>query len=119
MIAVFLSNAISDASSLLQTACAGASVIEVVSEDLLNHQEPVRRNPVLRNSGFWEDVVPSWTDVQFKAEYRVNRQTFEKIASFVEEYMRTTDTTFKLAIPVRKKIAIALVVRIVEIMETY
>lgn len=71
---------------------------------------PLVRRKVRKNPGFWEEVVPTLTDKQFKDHFRVNRSTFNTILSYVKEHMQTLDTNFKQAVAVDKKVAIALTV---------
>ena len=92
------------------TVVADSAALHALIREQLQQRMPVPRTLVSRNSGWWEDVVPTFTPVQFKAEFRVNRATFDVIVDYVAPYMRTQDTCFKSAVPVRKKVAIALVV---------
>ena len=48
------------------------------------------------------------TEDIFKENFRMKRKTFFYIVSRIGSDMKTNDTTFRLAIPVEKKIAIAL-----------
>lgn len=96
-------------------SCLGAlsdtPVLPFISTDDDDRRQPVKRRRVAKNSGFWEDVVPKMTERQFKDDFRVSRKTFALILGYVSEAMTTKDTNWKTAIPVEKKLAIALAVR--------
>lgn len=78
-------------------------------QELLDDAEaPIKRRHVAKNVGYWEETVPTWTDAKFKEHFRVNRQTFNKIISYVATAMTTSDSRFKAALAVDKKVAIAL-----------
>uniref|UniRef100_A0A1B0D945 Uncharacterized protein n=1 Tax=Phlebotomus papatasi TaxID=29031 RepID=A0A1B0D945_PHLPP len=61
-----------------------------------------------RTSTYWEEDVPKFSDVQFKADFRASRSTFEFLVEKLSEHLMRIDTVFREAIPVRKRIAVAL-----------
>ena len=103
----------SQAAAMAASALASTPLIDqILLEDSDEERTPVKRNKVAKNTGFWESVVPTLTDSQFKSHFRINRATFEAILTFVSSHMKTEDTNFKAAVPVAKKIAIALAVSV-------
>lgn len=65
---------------------------------------------MMANNSFWEQTVPLYNDVRFQKKFRVSRKTFYYLCEELRPYLRRTDTKFRNAIPVDKRIAIALTV---------
>ena len=61
-----------------------------------------------RSRYWWDTVVPDFTPAQFVQNFRVPRESFENICDQVRHLMGRVNTKYRLAIPVRKRVAIAL-----------
>ncbi|XP_046384664.1 putative nuclease HARBI1 [Ischnura elegans] len=62
----------------------------------------------VRAQGFWERDVPAWPEDVFQKTFRLCRETFSIICRDLGETLARQDTQMREAIPVRKKVAIAL-----------
>ncbi|XP_033979943.1 protein ANTAGONIST OF LIKE HETEROCHROMATIN PROTEIN 1-like [Trematomus bernacchii] len=61
-----------------------------------------------RTSAWWENVVPTYTDVQWIQDFRMSKHSFQYLCSRLEATLGRSDTNFRECVPVAKKIAIAL-----------
>ncbi|XP_041950967.1 protein ANTAGONIST OF LIKE HETEROCHROMATIN PROTEIN 1-like [Alosa sapidissima] len=57
---------------------------------------------------WWDTVVPAFTPTQFIRNFRVSRESFEYICHKVRHLMVKMNTNYRMAVPVRKRVAIAL-----------
>lgn len=64
-------------------------------------------NLKVERSTYWEEEVPKFTAEKFKNVFRVDRKTFDYIVTKLF-YLQKEDTWWRLAIPLKKRIAIAL-----------
>ena len=62
----------------------------------------------MKNSRWWSEIVPSMTERQFKEYFRLNRMTFYGLVRQIGPHLRKENTTFRVAVPVEKKVACAL-----------
>lgn len=60
-----------------------------------------------RSSKFWEDEVPTYDDQMFKEHFRMHRAAFNKLVQDLY-YLEAQDTNMRCAVPLRKRIAVAL-----------
>ncbi|XP_056607514.1 uncharacterized protein zgc:113227 [Triplophysa dalaica] len=61
-----------------------------------------------REQKWWDNVVPEFSLAQFIQNFKVSRKTFEYICCRLKRLMQKRNTNFRLCVPVRKRIAIAL-----------
>ncbi|KAM9364221.1 uncharacterized protein KZ484_010498 isoform 2-T4 [Pholidichthys leucotaenia] len=61
-----------------------------------------------RSSHWWEDVVPSFSTQQWLQNFRMSEDTFTYLCQKLRPCMELHDTTFRLCVPLRKRVAIAL-----------
>lgn len=61
-----------------------------------------------RVSVFWEVEVPAMTNTQFVSHFRMCRASFHLLAELLKPFIVKCDTNFRSAIPVEKRLAIAL-----------
>ena len=61
-----------------------------------------------RSRYWWDTVVPDFTPAQFVQNFRVSRESFEYICDQVRHLMGRVNTNYRLAVPLRKRVAIAL-----------
>lgn len=54
--------------------------------DESSHSTSVRQS-VRRELSFWEEQVPSWSDAEFKRNFRMNRSTFDLIATGLHPFL--------------------------------
>lgn len=58
--------------------------------------------------GIWEMVVPLLTTNRFKANFRMHKETFDELVASLEPFIKKNDTVMRKAIPVDKRVGIAL-----------
>ncbi|KAM9425660.1 uncharacterized protein KZ484_011775 [Pholidichthys leucotaenia] len=63
---------------------------------------------VNRSSHWWEDVVPSFSSQQWLQNFRMSKDSFTYLCHKLRPCMERQDTTFRLCVPLRKRVAIAL-----------
>ncbi|KAH8299849.1 hypothetical protein KR044_006861 [Drosophila immigrans] len=87
---------------------------ETVDGCRLSHQQRQRKKRKAprewafpRSSEFWEQIVPHTTDADFKQHFRVSKNDFNKLLDFLKG-MKKADTSYRKAIALDKRIAIAL-----------
>ncbi|KAM9414428.1 uncharacterized protein KZ484_023401 [Pholidichthys leucotaenia] len=61
-----------------------------------------------RSSHWWEDVVPSFSTQQWLQNFRMSEDTFTYLCQKLRPCMERHDTTFRLCVLLRKRVAIAL-----------
>lgn len=59
-------------------------------------------------TAYWETVVPLLSNKRFVKKFRLGRKAFQILVDELQETLYKKDTTFRKAIPVPKRIAIAL-----------
>uniref|UniRef100_A0A3P8S776 DDE Tnp4 domain-containing protein n=1 Tax=Amphiprion percula TaxID=161767 RepID=A0A3P8S776_AMPPE len=57
---------------------------------------------------WWDMIVPDFSEQQFVQNFRVSRESFQYIYDRTSEILAKKDTTYRLCVPVRKRIAIAI-----------
>ncbi|XP_057681077.1 uncharacterized protein LOC130909040 [Corythoichthys intestinalis] len=57
---------------------------------------------------WWRQVLPSFTDQQFVENFRTSKETFQYLCRRLRPAMERVDTTFRLAVPLDIRIAVAL-----------
>ncbi|XP_076016110.1 uncharacterized protein LOC143008304 [Genypterus blacodes] len=71
-----------------------------------------RRSPVVwslpRSHHWWDSVVTEFTSAQFIQSFRVSRESFDYICRSVRPVLEKRNTNYRLCVPVRKRVAIAL-----------
>lgn len=60
-----------------------------------------------RHSKYWEEEVPLYDEAKFKEEFRVSRRLFDELVTQLW-FLEREDTHMRCAIPLKKRIAIAL-----------
>ncbi|EDV97093.1 GH14854 [Drosophila grimshawi] len=60
-----------------------------------------------RTGAFWEKDIPASTEAEFKQHFRMEQEYFDILVQLLPE-LRKNDTNFRKAIPIEKRIAIAL-----------
>ncbi|KAM9314090.1 uncharacterized protein KZ484_023919 [Pholidichthys leucotaenia] len=63
---------------------------------------------VNRSSRWWEDAVPGFSSTQWLQNFRMSEDTFTYLCHKLRPCMERQDATFRLRVPVRKRVAIAL-----------
>src|SRR6185437_4310315 len=61
-----------------------------------------------RTSRFWEDEVCFMSDADFRSNFRISRTTFQMFCGHLETKLARKDTKWRKAIPLDKRIAIAI-----------
>ncbi|XP_016122431.1 putative nuclease HARBI1 [Sinocyclocheilus grahami] len=61
-----------------------------------------------REHKWWDTIVPEFTPEQFIQNFRVSRESFEYICCRLKHVLERRNTNFRLCVPVKKRIAIAL-----------
>lgn len=61
-----------------------------------------------RTSDWWENTAQRFTDEQWLGDFRVSRETFTYICTTLKPALQRQDTTYRLCIPLEKRVAIAL-----------
>jgi hypothetical protein len=61
-----------------------------------------------KNGRWWTQVVPVMTNRQFKENFRIERSTFSSLLQQLRPYLEKSDTNYRSAVPVDKRIACAL-----------
>lgn len=61
-----------------------------------------------REHKWWDTIVPEFTPEQFSQNFRVSRESFEYICFRLKHVLERRNTNFRLCVPVKKRIAIAL-----------
>lgn len=61
-----------------------------------------------REHKWWDAVVPEFTPEQFLQNFRVSPESFEDICCRLRHVLERKNTNFRLCVPVKKRIAIAL-----------
>uniref|UniRef100_UPI00358E9383 uncharacterized protein isoform X1 n=1 Tax=Myxine glutinosa TaxID=7769 RepID=UPI00358E9383 len=62
----------------------------------------------LTSSDWWDRVACNFTDAQWVENFRMSRETFDYICHNLTPVLQRSDTRFRLCIPVRKRVAVAL-----------
>lgn len=65
-------------------------------------------HPDVIGTGIWEKVVPLLTSARFKSHFRMHKETFAELVAALEPYIKKNDTVMRKAIPVDKRVGIAL-----------
>ncbi|XP_029923749.1 putative nuclease HARBI1 [Myripristis murdjan] len=72
----------------------------------------MRRRPKVwfypRSSDWWENTAAAFTDDQWLQHFRVSRKTFSYICTTLRPQLKRQDTTYRLCIPLQKRVALAL-----------
>ncbi|XP_068077820.1 uncharacterized protein isoform X1 [Danio rerio] len=61
-----------------------------------------------REHRWWDVIVPEFTPEEFIQNFRVSRESFEYICRRLRHMLERKDTNFRLSVPVKKRVAIAL-----------
>ncbi|XP_043097547.1 protein ANTAGONIST OF LIKE HETEROCHROMATIN PROTEIN 1 [Puntigrus tetrazona] len=61
-----------------------------------------------REHKWWDTIVPAFTPEQFIQNFRVSRESFEYICCRLRHVLQRRNTNFRLCVPLKKRIAIAL-----------
>ncbi|CAF2084705.1 unnamed protein product [Rotaria magnacalcarata] len=61
-----------------------------------------------KNGKWWAEIVPLMTDQQFKENFRIERQTFSSLLQQLQPHIQKSDTNYRAAIPIDKRLACAL-----------
>ncbi|XP_060765273.1 uncharacterized protein LOC132873584 isoform X2 [Neoarius graeffei] len=61
-----------------------------------------------RANNWWTVVVPNFTDEQWSQNFRMSEDTFMYICHRLRTAMEKRDTNFRLCVPIKKRVAIAL-----------
>ncbi|XP_052415715.1 uncharacterized protein zgc:113227 isoform X1 [Carassius gibelio] len=61
-----------------------------------------------REHKWWDTIVPEFTPEQFIQNFRVSRESFEYMCYRLKHVLERKNTNFRLCLPVKKRIAIAL-----------
>uniref|UniRef100_A0A8C9XPY7 Zgc:113227 n=1 Tax=Sander lucioperca TaxID=283035 RepID=A0A8C9XPY7_SANLU len=61
-----------------------------------------------RSDHWWDTIVPDFTPLQFMQNFRVSPESFEYICSHVKHAMGRRNTNYRLCVPIRKRVAIAI-----------
>uniref|UniRef100_A0A672HPZ2 DDE Tnp4 domain-containing protein n=1 Tax=Salarias fasciatus TaxID=181472 RepID=A0A672HPZ2_SALFA len=71
-----------------------------------------RRRPVvwshIRTAQWWDEIVPSFSTEQWMQNFRLSEDTFNSLCHKMRPFMERQDTAFRLCVPLRKRLAIAL-----------
>lgn len=68
-----------------------------------------RRTWIQQRSGiWWQHVFASWTDCEWKANFRMGRTAFLHFCSILQPHLQRQTTTFRKPVPVDQRIAICL-----------
>ena len=75
--------------------------------------DPIHVNPrqiwsYKTSNRWWSEIVPTMTEQQFKNNFRLNRSTFSALLRCIGPYLQKMDTQLREAIPVEKRVALAL-----------
>lgn len=63
-----------------------------------------------KTGGFWEEIVPRYSDISFLKHFGMGRETFQCLVDELYLDLVRENTTMRRAIPVDKRIAVALTV---------
>ncbi|XP_028678812.1 uncharacterized protein LOC114667607 [Erpetoichthys calabaricus] len=55
---------------------------------------------------WWEHVLTSWTDCEWKENFRMRKTTFLKLCNILHPHLHRETTTFRKAVPVVQRVAI-------------
>lgn len=58
--------------------------------------------------GYFENVVPCYDEKRFQKKFRISKKTFDFLCDELNEIMKKEDTRFREAVPVAKRILIAI-----------
>ncbi|KAI1898755.1 hypothetical protein AGOR_G00075640 [Albula goreensis] len=61
-----------------------------------------------RSDDWWTEIACNYTDDQWLQDFRLSRETFSYICVNIRGLMEKKDTNFRLCIPLKKRVAIAL-----------
>ncbi|XP_059474470.1 uncharacterized protein LOC132196083 [Neocloeon triangulifer] len=59
-------------------------------------------------TGYWEQVMPHLCDERFQKAFRLSKTSFYELVGELKPFMEKTDTNFRKAIPMDKRVAIAI-----------
>ena len=57
---------------------------------------------------WWKNVVPSFTDEPWIANFRMSRDTFQYVCRRLKPSLERMDTTYRLAVQLEKRVAVAI-----------
>ncbi len=57
---------------------------------------------------WWDTIVPTFSPIQFIQNFCVSRESFEYICHRLRHILERRDTNYRLCVPLRKRVAIAL-----------
>ncbi|XP_067302878.1 uncharacterized protein [Pseudorasbora parva] len=61
-----------------------------------------------RSSEWWDVIVPGFTNTQWLENFRMSEETFAYLCNKVRPAMERQDTNFRVCVPLKKRVAIAL-----------
>ncbi|KAK5882269.1 hypothetical protein CesoFtcFv8_020872 [Champsocephalus esox] len=71
-----------------------------------------RRRPCVwmldRTTEWWSVIVPSFTHTQWVDNFRMSEETYTYLCNKLRPAMERRDTTFRVCLPLKKRVAIAL-----------
>ncbi|KAJ3584207.1 hypothetical protein NHX12_014703 [Muraenolepis orangiensis] len=71
-----------------------------------------RRSPIAwahpRSLYWWDSIVPDFCRQEFMQNFRVSRESFDYICDRLKDIMGRRNTNFRLSVPLRKRVAIAI-----------
>uniref|UniRef100_A0A672GHH6 DDE Tnp4 domain-containing protein n=1 Tax=Salarias fasciatus TaxID=181472 RepID=A0A672GHH6_SALFA len=82
---------------------------------LFQHEARIRRENAIRSvwtyqrpGNWWQYVNHSWTDLEWRANFRMGRSTFNKLCDILRPWLTRHNTKYRRAVPVELRVGICI-----------